>query len=338
MHDAIKFTFEKAEHEVINGRKQQVLNFLDVSVILRDDNVIETDVYYKKTNAHDYLNFKSDHPQHIKNNVPYNLAKRIIVFVSDPIKMENRLEELRKFLLNCEYPDEVIDKCFFNAKLQGPAPEPTKKDNIIPFVTTHYANIDFKPTMKKVKQYMKQLTIDNELKPIFENCEIVLSKRQPKNLLRHLTKAEFSSEKTNKNETYGIQKCTRANCKICHLYLQDVKEFTLSSGKTWSVRDNINCRSKNVIYYLTCCRCQNHTTYIGKTVDLKGRTNQHITGCRHGNGPNKFDNHVFNCTKFDTELKEPYFKLFVMMKFQNEKPLLTYESYLQSMGHDTMNK
>ena len=51
---------------------------------------------------------------------------------------------------------------------------------------------------------MKQLTIDNELKPIFENCEIVLSKRQPKNLLRHLTKAEFSSEKTNKNETYGI--------------------------------------------------------------------------------------------------------------------------------------
>ena len=113
MHDAIKFTFEKAEHEVINGRKQQVLNFLDVSVILRDDNVIETDVYYKKTNAHDYLNFKSDHPQHIKNNVPYNLAKRIIVFVSDPIKIENRLEELRKFLLNCEYPDEVIDKCFF---------------------------------------------------------------------------------------------------------------------------------------------------------------------------------------------------------------------------------
>ena len=59
------------------------LNFLDVEVILRDGKFVTTDIYYKEKNPHDYLNFHSAHPFHVKQTIPFNLAKRIIVFVSD---------------------------------------------------------------------------------------------------------------------------------------------------------------------------------------------------------------------------------------------------------------
>ena len=68
-----------------------------------------------------YLPYNSANPDHTKNNIPYNLAKRIIVFVSNPEKVISRLDELRQFLQECKYSEHVISKCIFNAKLQGPA-------------------------------------------------------------------------------------------------------------------------------------------------------------------------------------------------------------------------
>ena len=66
MHPSIKFTFEKAEIIYENDKKIQVLNFLDIKVILHEDMTVETDIYYKPTNAHDYLPYDRAHPEHIK--------------------------------------------------------------------------------------------------------------------------------------------------------------------------------------------------------------------------------------------------------------------------------
>ena len=91
-----------------------MINFLDVSVILHPARTIETDIYYKDTNVHDYLHYSSPHPDHSRENVPYNLAKRIIVFVSNEKKTEYRLNELKDWLKSCKYCK--------NVRLQGPAP------------------------------------------------------------------------------------------------------------------------------------------------------------------------------------------------------------------------
>ena len=63
-----------------------------------------TDIFYKETNSHDYLNYFSPHPEHKKQNIPYNLAKRIMVFVSDEAKMNEMLSELKIWLLSYSYP------------------------------------------------------------------------------------------------------------------------------------------------------------------------------------------------------------------------------------------
>ena len=55
LHPAIQYTFEKAKVIVQISASCQVINFLDVSVILYPDHTVEIDIYYKETNAHDYL-------------------------------------------------------------------------------------------------------------------------------------------------------------------------------------------------------------------------------------------------------------------------------------------
>ena len=97
-HPSIKFTFENLEIIYENEKKVQALNFLDVKIILHEDNSVETDLYCKPTNTPDYLPYDSAHPDHTKNNILYNLAKRIIVFVCNPEKVIIRLAKLRQFL------------------------------------------------------------------------------------------------------------------------------------------------------------------------------------------------------------------------------------------------
>ena len=78
---AIKYTFEKAKVIIQNSGSCQAINFQDVSVMLHPHCTIETDIYYKGTNAHGYLPYDSAHPDHSKDDVSYNLTKQIIVFV-----------------------------------------------------------------------------------------------------------------------------------------------------------------------------------------------------------------------------------------------------------------
>jgi hypothetical protein len=58
-HENIKYTWDISYHRI---------SFLDVSVGL-DNGVFSTDVYSKPTDAHQYLNFKSCHPPHVKRGI-----------------------------------------------------------------------------------------------------------------------------------------------------------------------------------------------------------------------------------------------------------------------------
>ena len=49
-----------------------------------------------------------------------------------------RLKELKDWLENCNYPDNIVGESFYNAKLQHPAPFKAKN---IPFITTRQSLI-----------------------------------------------------------------------------------------------------------------------------------------------------------------------------------------------------
>lgn len=336
LHPSINFTQEMSLLTSENDCLKQQLNFLDITVILNENNTVETDIYYKPTNSHDYLNYNSHHANHTKENIPFNLAKRIIVFVSNSVKMEQRLQDLKVYLKNCDYPDNIIDNGIFKARLQGPAPlKPSNNNNIIPLVTTNYSNIDYRPVLQKLSNIMEKTKKHEELQEVFRDCKYIIANRQPKNLLRILSNSSFQSQRKVLPKTSAmVTKCSDIRCNICRMYLQSTNEFTLATGKIWNIRTPMNCHSMNCIYFLTCNGCNGKVSYIGKTTNLRLRTNGHISSCRTGNGTDKFDKHVFNCNT----PSEPFFKLYTMLTLQNEDALLTYESHFHKLGYDTMNR
>ena len=333
LHPKIKFATEEGKLEVINEVRVQTLNFLDVKMILHESGRVETDIFYKDTNSHDYLNYLSHHPTHTKDNIVFGLAKKIVEFVSDYNKEEQRLTELHDYLIACDYPVTVVRKGIRNARLQGPAPDPSKKRDTVPFVTTHTSNLKNDRTVKLADQLLKNS--DNErIKTAFGNSKVVSALKQPPNLLRQLTRAEFNSVPKEPEEN-GLFTCNRSNCNLCKCYIVPCKSFTTSNNTEWTLRSRITCHSKHVIYFLKCLSCEERTTYTGKTNNFRNRMNNHISECRSGRTTDRFDLHVHGCNK---NLKEPFFKIYVFIEVKDVSLLDSYERYLHRCGHDTMNR
>ena len=248
---------------------------------------------------------------------------------------EIRLNELKKWLLNCNYPLRLINSAFHKAKLQGPANK--KVTDFIPFVTTHSCNLDYHRTIKIINDRLSSSN-NPRIKKVYGNASTVLSLKQPPNILKQLTRAEFKSNRQ-PSKCVGLFKCSDKRCKICKLYIQECKSFLTANGKEWFVRSHITCQTRCVIYYLECIPCDGKTTYCGKTNNLRKRINCHISEILSGNTTNIFDRHVHSCqNKLRlNQLVEPYFRLFILLEVPEEKLLLPYESYFHSQKIDTMN-
>ena len=333
LHPMIKYTIEVNVIKHVNGLRLKILNFLDVLLILHESGKVEIDIYYKDTNSHDYLDFYSHHPDHTKKNIVYGLAKKIVEFVSNYDTEQQRLEELYDYLVACNYPAGIVRKGIHNARLQGPAPDPSKKLQTIPYISTHTSNLKSERIVKMSNQLLQDVQ-DDRLKRAFRDSKIVLALKQPPNLLRQLSRAEFTSIPRPLQEN-GIFTCGRPICDICTFYLQPCKSFLTSNGIEWIVNSHITCHSKFVIYFLKCLSCNEKETYSGQTNNLRKRTNNHISGCRTSRTTDKFDLHVHKCNK---TLTEPFFKLYVFVELLDASLLDAYENYIHRSNFDTMNR
>ena len=87
-HESIKFTWE-----IGNGK----ISFLDVMISF-NGRKFSTDVYHKPTDTHQYLNFKSCHPQHVKKAIPYSQALRLKRICDSEDVYKRREKESKGFL------------------------------------------------------------------------------------------------------------------------------------------------------------------------------------------------------------------------------------------------
>ena len=91
----VNLTFKLESHGTI-------VNFLDICIYI-ENNLVKANVYYKPTDTKQYLDFHSNHPGHTKRALPYNLARRICVLVSDEERRFGRLYEMSQYLAKCSY-------------------------------------------------------------------------------------------------------------------------------------------------------------------------------------------------------------------------------------------
>ena len=61
----------------------------------------------------------------------------------------------------------------------------------------------------------------------------------------------------------------------CNVMLEGDRFRSTSTGSVYKIRLTIDCRSKNIIYLVTCKRCRMQR--VGSTLDFQGRVSDYIT-------------------------------------------------------------
>ena len=285
LHPKINFTME------LNANK---LPFLDV-LVLKEDKHLYTDIYYKTTDTHQYLDYRSCHPRHTKRNIPYCLARRICIIVSRADIRDRRLDELKTFLKQQHYPERMIAKGIEKAKkldveeLRRTSQKNPVTKKMLPLVITHNPN---NPNITgRIKENLKFLETSEKMKPILDKTALIISRQQPKNLKKYLTQAKFS----NIEQQPSITKCGEERCGTCP-YLRTGNSITFKNGKTWQVRSIMTCKATNVVYAITCTTCGSF--YIGQTKNLRKRVTLHRQQIHHEEYRHlTVSNHLIHCSK-----------------------------------------
>ena len=117
-------------------------------------------------------------------------------------------------------------------------------------------NITYYPIFLKLKNILSKIqllsTPDREHRKVFENVSIIGFKKG-KSLKDILVRAKVPPIKTEKG---FCGPCSKPRCEICK-HITKTHQFESSSTKRiYCIRpQNLNCTSKNVVYYFTCKTC-----------------------------------------------------------------------------------
>ena len=106
MHPTIKLTADWSKTSI---------NVLEVTVSIAEG-VIETDLYVKPTDSHEYLLPSSGNPFYCKKSIPYSQAKRLNRTYSNNEIFDKRSNVLEKYLLERGYSEKILHKEILRAR------------------------------------------------------------------------------------------------------------------------------------------------------------------------------------------------------------------------------
>ena len=270
-HDTIKFTFNYSNKEA---------TFLDVNIKMKENGELDTSVHEKATNCHQYIEFSSCHPLSCKQGIPYSQAKRYRRITSDNVCFEGDLGRLKEYFLTRNYPKHVIEEAF--GKVSSMSMEdalkptsPTKCQDIIPFVCTYNPSL---PNIGKIiNQYWNLLKYSKSesVRQMF-NCKPIAAYKRPSNLQDMLVHSQL-----NRTVNAGsVSKCNRPRCSHCSSIVESNSFLSTTASASFSVRENFTCASSDVIYLITCKKC--NIQYVGQTQQkCSQRMNKHKFDIKH---------------------------------------------------------
>ena len=261
MKSIIKFEVNKSESEV---------NFLDVSVKLEDGS-LSTSLFCKATDAHLYLNYSSNHPKHVLNNIPKGQFIRIRRICSDMDSYNRHSQTLCNFFLergfNIEKLNEIRrDVGKMNRMDLLKDNQKRKRDPQTIFVCNWHPSLSRIPSI--LKEHYRILQSDERLSNVFQEVPTVAFRR-PRTIRNHLVRNDIRPAEKKASST--------SECGSCILCKNICKNPTVTNTKkkiTVELKDGGNCKTKNVIYVVRCKKCD--LLYVGHTGnDLGNRFGKH---------------------------------------------------------------
>ena len=221
-HDSIKFDHEKS---------MQFIPFLDTLIYIDENRQLQTTLYTKPTDTHNYLHFKSTHPKHLKQSLPYSQALRLRRICSDSNEFKKHCETLTENFKARGYAEDLINKQIEKASLVPRENTleltPKKHSNRIPFITTF--NDTLPPLSNIIKNRWDIIKLQPELKDIFQDPGII-AYRRPQNLKEIVGSNTIINNKVfrKKQQSKTVKFCRPCNTKnsLCCNHLQSTNSFT----------------------------------------------------------------------------------------------------------------
>ena len=133
------------------------------------------------------------------------------------MKKKYRLNELKNWFKSCKYSENVINRAFRNARLQGSATLKRNSNNIS-FAATYYDNVNYNEKVKKIL-------------------------RQPKSLLRLLSKARSNTDTNNFMQLNGYLNVQINAAKFVRCML--MRTAVMSNNMGWEFRSYVICMDIN---------------------------------------------------------------------------------------------
>ena len=86
-HPSIKFDYEISNTSI---------PFLDTRIYIDDNRQLQTTLFTKPTDTHNYLHYKSAHPRHLKNSLPYSQALRLRRICTKDEELSNNCKQIEE--------------------------------------------------------------------------------------------------------------------------------------------------------------------------------------------------------------------------------------------------
>ena len=283
-HETIKFT-----HNI----SLRSIPFLDVNVSKSTSLCIETNVYVKNTNIHQYVDYTSSHPKSCKNGIPFSQGKRYRRIVSNDEVFKKSVVDLKNYFLERNYPNDVInnalDKVLLLSQEEALVQSQNVKNNIVPFV------IEYNPSLPNIGNILHKywnlldLSLNDSVKYV-NSLKPIIAYRRPRNIRDFIVKSKFTS--ANVNDRCYSQVCNRKRCSHCQNIVVDDMFSSTNTNESFLLQNCTDCSTKNVIYLITCKRCQ--MQYVGQTNQpVSKRMNSHRFDIRNFNVDEaKYASHV----------------------------------------------
>ena len=259
-HPSIKFDYEISKTSI---------PFLDTRIYIDKNRHLQTTLYTKPTDTHNYLHYKSAHPKHLKNSLPYSQALRLRRICTKDSELKSHCQEMEANFSRRGYRKEILQdqirKAITTPRETTLQKVPKERSKRIPLVTT------FNSTLPQIGNILRErweiLNIKPKFKELFSEPPMIAFRRC-KNLREIIGCNTINDNKVSrkkvKNKTAKYCSPCNTNRSLCCNHVIKTNSFTsVVTQKTYKIFHKSNCRSMNVIYLLACVLCNKQ--YVGKS-------------------------------------------------------------------------
>lgn len=278
------------------------VHFLDTWVIKQGPHLI-TDLYTKPTDSNNLLHHASTHPPHCKGGIPegqFLRIRRICTQLRDYIR--HTILKARHFLER-GYPisqitldllrvahmdrDTLLLQQSPPSHVQSTPSNHTSDDQIL--VTTFHpsfgglgpivrANWDILGTSHRT-QYLHHSNLVTGLRRLENLKDLLVTARTDYHpTTPALDAAQHITPPQSGGRTYNI--CSTKNCRYCTRLDTTGRITSKTTGRSYSTKTNVSCKSSNLVYCLECTLCG--LQYIGQTERrLMSRICEHFAKITH---------------------------------------------------------